>query len=304
MSFKNFNQKITRRKLLTLGGIAFLSNAIAPSFSAIHPLDAILQEKNCSIVLYDIQQKHPIIINNDLLSNQRIPIGSLGKLISTIAFFNTGIPIEGKSYRCNGYDYFDKKKVNCWKSGGHGDLTIERAIGHSCNLFFQHFSKNLSPHLLLATYNNILDEIKSPKASQSSFRLAKSSLNHPIYNLCIGHDERFSLSPTEVATLMALLATEKIMSVTNRTAYTAIKNGMILGAKEGTSHLLGQNNLIVAAKTGTIKDVNGIYSGWIGGYYPITSPRISFCIMIHNGTATSNAVPLAAKVLKACQNIL
>ncbi len=81
-------------------------------------------------------------ISNPLkpLTNRAIqgeyPPASTYKILTAIAGIEDGVIDENTILRCPGYYKFKDREYLCWKKGGHGELSVVRAISESCDVFF------------------------------------------------------------------------------------------------------------------------------------------------------------------------
>jgi penicillin-binding protein 2 len=76
---------------------------------------------------------HPL--QNRAISSTYSP-GSTFKLVVAVAALEEGIINEGTAIRCRGAARFYGRRFGCWKKGGHGAVTVHRALVQSCNVFF------------------------------------------------------------------------------------------------------------------------------------------------------------------------
>jgi penicillin-binding protein 2 len=64
------------------------------------------------------------------------PAGSVFKIITAIAGLESGIITPNTQFRCTGAFPFGNRDFRCWKQGGHGSLSLHRAIVESCDIYF------------------------------------------------------------------------------------------------------------------------------------------------------------------------
>jgi penicillin-binding protein 2 len=76
---------------------------------------------------------HPL--QDRCISGQYAP-GSTYKLITASAALEEGIIDEESTIYCPGYFPYGGVTFSCWKAGGHGRISIHRAIVESCDVFF------------------------------------------------------------------------------------------------------------------------------------------------------------------------
>lgn len=66
----------------------------------------------------------------------RYPPGSTFKIISAMKALELGVINENTGFLCRGGFAFGKRTFKCWKKGGHGTVSVGRAITESCDVFF------------------------------------------------------------------------------------------------------------------------------------------------------------------------
>ena len=76
---------------------------------------------------------HPL--QNRVVTSTYSP-GSTFKLLVAIAALEEGIVSENTIIPCSGGAYFYGRRFGCWKEGGHGMVSLHRAIVQSCNVYF------------------------------------------------------------------------------------------------------------------------------------------------------------------------
>lgn len=64
------------------------------------------------------------------------PPGSTYKVVMAAAGLEKGVITEDTTYFCPGYFQLGTRNYRCWKKGGHGLVSIHRAIVQSCDVFF------------------------------------------------------------------------------------------------------------------------------------------------------------------------
>ena len=83
-----------------------------------------------------------LLINNPLkpLQNRAIqgqyPPGSTYKTIVAAAALEEGVITKDTAFQCNGSYRFGNRNYRCWKSVGHGSVSLHRAIVESCDTYF------------------------------------------------------------------------------------------------------------------------------------------------------------------------
>lgn len=78
---------------------------------------------------------------NKAIVNQ-YPPGSTFKTMVALAALKDGVDPKMK-VNCPGYVYLGRRRFNCWKEHGHGNMDMTLAIQNSCNAYFYTVSKRL-----------------------------------------------------------------------------------------------------------------------------------------------------------------
>lgn len=68
--------------------------------------------------------------------------GSIFKLVTMAAALDAGITDEREHFHCSGH--YGRYGLHCWKKGGHGDITLQEGLAHSCNVVFATLAERLS----------------------------------------------------------------------------------------------------------------------------------------------------------------
>lgn len=66
----------------------------------------------------------------------RYPPGSTFKIAIALKALQDGVIKENTAFTCTGGFSFGNRVFKCWKKGGHGRVSIHRAIVESCDIFF------------------------------------------------------------------------------------------------------------------------------------------------------------------------
>ena len=76
---------------------------------------------------------HPL---QNRVTQGRYPPGSTFKIVPALQALQLGVINDNTSFNCRGGFAFGKRTFKCWKKGGHGGITVRRAIVESCDVFF------------------------------------------------------------------------------------------------------------------------------------------------------------------------
>jgi len=64
------------------------------------------------------------------------PAGSVFKIVTAIAGLESGVITPSTPFHCTGAFSYGNRDFRCWKQGGHGTLSLHRAIVESCDIYF------------------------------------------------------------------------------------------------------------------------------------------------------------------------
>jgi len=76
---------------------------------------------------------HPL--TNKTIQGQ-YPPASTFKIITALAALNEGVITPETAFHCSGALHFGNRDFKCWKKGGHGTISLHRAIAESCDVYF------------------------------------------------------------------------------------------------------------------------------------------------------------------------
>ena len=76
------------------------------------------------------------------------PAGSIFKIVTAIAGLESGSITPNTQLSCTGAFSYGNRDFRCWKEGGHGSLSLHRAIAESCDIYFYQLGLKLGPDLI------------------------------------------------------------------------------------------------------------------------------------------------------------
>ena len=99
---------------------------------------------------------------NSLMNNQKKPLqnkgiygayspGSIFKLIVGLAGLESGVITPNKRVYCSGVTHLGNQKFHCWKKEGHGALTLQEALRHSCDVYFYEMAQKIGAEKIIET---------------------------------------------------------------------------------------------------------------------------------------------------------
>ncbi len=233
---------------------------------------------NLEFLLLDLQT-HQFLANT--FPDQAISPGSLLKPFVALAYGATHHDIF-PTITCHGHA--GPEPDQCWKTAGHGPLTLPEAIAQSCNAYFLALARQV-PDAALA-------QVSTPPTDATPEDL-------------IGLTPRWQLRPTQLALAYADLITAQ-PSPTQR----AILAGMRASATRGTAAHIGRHPGGVLAKTGTApcrssdpdSPCKATGDGLVLAVFPADRPTL---ILLVRQRATTGAVAAidASRILTQLQNL-
>jgi len=90
-----------------------------------------ISTKNWQALLNDI--KRPLV--HKTIQGQ-YPPGSTYKIITALAGLAKGVITPNTVFYCSGSLVFGNRRYGCWKEGGHGPVSLHRALAESCDVYF------------------------------------------------------------------------------------------------------------------------------------------------------------------------
>ncbi|MNZ79760.1 Penicillin-binding protein 4B [compost metagenome] len=79
--------------------------------------------------------------------------GSIYKLVVAAAALEEHVTSPDEVFHCSGH--YDKYGLACWKTGGHGDITLSEGFAKSCNVVFATLGERLSAESISKTAHKL-----------------------------------------------------------------------------------------------------------------------------------------------------
>lgn len=160
------------------------------------------------------------LINKPISS--QYPPGSTFKMIVALAALGQGVNPEQSVY-CPGHVDLGNHRFHCWKEEGHGHMTMQQAIAHSCNSYFYTISKRIGVEPIAAMAKRfglgdkldiILEDQQPGLVPTKEWKLQKMNVPWQTGDtLNMGIGQGFMLTtPIQLATMAARLATNQAVS--------------------------------------------------------------------------------------------
>jgi penicillin-binding protein 2 len=272
----------------------------------------------------------------NLATQGKFPLGSVFKLVSSIAFLQSGEVLRTDSVFCTGVTEVGGRKFTCKNHTSNIDITFGDAIARSCNTFFYENAKKVKKDRLIKTAQELGFSEKTgielpyegngfvPTEAWKKSRGFGSWVVGDTINLSIGQGYLL-VTPLEVCCFTSSIAANRL-----RTKPTIFFNGNCgnlpnepsLGLDEPDYNFLidamvevvenrsGRHakveNLKIAGKTGTAQffdhgDKRNL--AWFTCFAPVGDPEIAITVMVQEKSkydsywGGTNAAPIAKKII-------
>jgi penicillin-binding protein 2 len=263
--------------------------------------------------------------------------GSTFKPIVAMAGLETGVIDADTDFHCAGGASFYGHYFACHLKGGHGDITLHRAIAQSCDVFFYNVGNRLgidriAQYAELAGYGSKtgIDLPNERESTMPSTRWKMRNFRQKWYagetiSVAIGQGA-VTISPLELASAFGGLALDGRWMRPHVTLgakptlirqanfkpenFQDVMGGMYAVVNEGgTGRAAALPNIEVCGKTGTaqLASTNLVKGGkknlqnnaWFVAFAPRENPEIVVAALYENGIESYNAVPIVRDVIKA-----
>ncbi|MEW6585244.1 MAG: penicillin-binding protein 2 [Nitrospirota bacterium] len=279
--------------------------------------------------------KKPML--NRALQSQ-YPPGSTFKIITAIAGLDQGVIAPDTRVTCRGGISFGRWRFGCWRSEGHGTVSLHRAIVESCDVFFYEVGRRLGIDKMhdyavdfgLGTKTGIeLARERQGLIPSSQWKLETKKEPWYLgetYNAAIGQGY-VAVTPIQLALMMGAVAnggniykptlikdSEPVLTgkvKARHESIEAVKKGLFGVVNEnGGTGWAARSSIPIGGKTGTAQVV-AMKSGlsyqerfrdhaWFVAFAPVEKPEIALTVFVeHGGHGGAAAAPIAKKAIEA-----
>lgn len=227
---------------------------------------------------------------------------------------------------CRGGLQYGNRYFRCWKSGGHGDVTLTQAIQHSCDVYFYQLGLQLGVRNLLADAVRLgfrePTGVDLPSEVQPQFPASTEYYNQRYgprgwssgvaLNLAIGQGEN-AQTLLKMVTFYAGLANPQGRVPVPHLVARAVGEWRSLGLDDeqlagfrqallavvqgGTAAAARVANLHIAGKTGTAQNPHGADHGWFIAFAPVEDPSIVVGAVLEFAEHGTVVAPLVNRVI-------
>lgn len=236
--------------------------------------------------------KHPLI---NKVVQATYPPGSTYKMVTALTGLAKGVIDENTGVYCPGHYTFGNRTYRCWRHSGHGAVSLNRAIGESCDVYFYTVGQRVGVDALAEYAQKLglgvktgveMEYEKEGLTPTKKWKLkARKSKWQDGETLSVAIGQGFNLaSPLQICVMTAALANggkvykpklveqvvdldgtivetlkpELVSEITGYDKYfKLIRRGMeeVVHGKSGTARNVAIPNLRIAGKTGTAQVV-------------------------------------------------
>ena len=261
------------------------------------------------------QRSHPFM--NRALSVY--PPGSIFKVVTMSAALTEGLTKPDEVFNCPGYYRVNNRYAACWKTTGHGRLTMAEGLTQSCDVVFYELGKRLGPDRLAGFAVNYglgektgIDLPQEKKGLVPTEGWKKKIWGEQWYDgdsINYGIGQGFvQVTPLQMAAVYGTIATGKrmkpyvVQEIKNRAGdilyqgkqeevgkvpvswdtLSVIRKALTAVVERATGIAAKVAGIPAAGKTGTAENP-GLPHAWFLCYAPVDDPKIAMAVFVAHG---------------------
>jgi len=257
--------------------------------------------------------------------------GSLFKIAVASAALNSHVLTPEEQFFCPGYYRFsDRLSIACWKEGGHGTISVARALAESCNSAFIEIGLRLGRARLLEFCHGagfFFQDIIGYSGAQQGSKLTIDYGEAALGNASLGQ-QGVMMTPLQVANMVATVADDGVFKqprlvkgisrgdffteqfdsgpgqqVMEPGAARLLQEYLRMAATTGTGRSADLPDAGSAGKTATSqtgrRDESGqeVLDTWFAGYFPADDPQWVIAVLVEHGQSGGyNAAPVFKEI--------
>jgi stage V sporulation protein D (sporulation-specific penicillin-binding protein) len=243
-----------------------------------------------------------------------IPPGSIFKPVTLAAALEAGTTSPGAGFFCPGFKVVLKRRVNCWRPGGHGPESLRAVVENSCNVGFMELGLGLGIERFyeyLARFGlTSVPKVDLPGAARGIFPNPNRATLLDLAVMAFG--QTLTVTPLALLTAIAAIANggellvphvaRRILSPDGKTVsdvsrqvvrrvvrpeVAQLVQSMMAGVvARGTGKQAQVPGYRVAGKTGTAQKVvsgrvqKGLYIASFVGFAPVPNPKVAMLVSV------------------------
>ena len=305
---------------------AILVMVSAPSY---YPAQVLESQMN-----YEMFTNHPASPELNRALQGLYPPGTILQIFVAAVGLDSGVVTSQTVFDCSGTEQIAGITVNCSKPGGHGRLTLSRALADSCNIAFAELAQLIGPEQFrsYAQKFHLLDEsdLPLPTAQGKMADLASDDAETELVEAALGQGTAL-VTPIAMARLAATIASggqvlqpylvDRItrqggetvtdyrggrlgVAISQETAQQ-VAGMMQVSVEDGSASSVALSGCRVAAGIGWTQNPEGKPHSWALGFGPVGAPQAAVAVIVENGVPGRPAAgPIAREILEvllSCQ---
>jgi penicillin-binding protein 2 len=276
-------------------------------------ISGLLGRREGAIVVAAPAQGRLLAVANPHLAASAFPPGSAFKLVTALAALDAGQAGPAVRFTCRGsYRPLGPAapgfSTNCWRPEGHGRLTLEEALGHSCNAAFLGIGER-------AGLGALLGAARRAGFGAAPGRLPAAGDRASLLPMAIGEGRSLAVTPLQAAAFVSAVAAGSPVRplawhpaaiipgrpVAPVADLARLRAGMRAAVAFGSAKAAASPVVPLAGKTGTSTYLDGTNRtyGWFWGYAPADKPRLVVVVLLKDSSGFQAAAPLARQVAEA-----
>lgn len=92
---------------------------------------------------WDALNNNPLLPLVNKTIQGEYPPGSIYKVVTAMAGLAEGVITPETTFNCTGSITYGDRRYGCWKEGGHGKVSLHRALAESCDVYFYRVGQQL-----------------------------------------------------------------------------------------------------------------------------------------------------------------
>jgi len=284
-----------------------------------------------------IGDKHKPMMNRALQS--QYPPGSTFKIITAVAGLEEGVITPDSKVNCTGGISYGKWTFGCWRHGGHGLVSLHKAIRESCDVYFYEVGRRLgidniykyATALGLGSDTGLgLQQERQGLIPSTEWKRSKRGQEWYLgetLNAAIGQGY-VAVTPIQLALMTAAVSNGgRVLKPTlikdpkdiqqrskidlKPETLQLVREGLsaVVNEEGGTAGVAKSTIVKIGGKTGTAqvvgknKGLSGekyIDHAWFVAVAPVEKPEVALSVFVeHGGHGGSAAAPIAKKAIEA-----
>jgi penicillin-binding protein 2 len=211
--------------------------------------------------------RHPLI---NKVAQGQYPPASTYKIVTALAGLGEGVITPETSMYCPGHYRFGNRTYRCWKKGGHGQVTLLRALSESCDVYFYQVGQKLGVDRLASYAQRLglgrktgvdMEHEKSGLVPTSDWKKRRYNTKwHEGETLSIAIGQGYDLAtPLQICMMTAALANGGTLYRPGLIESVRDPDGRVLKTftPEVQERFIGQGQNMKLVRAGLVEAVNG-----------------------------------------------